>query len=196
MNLSQTALLNTTAFLTFEHATIRGNLTLNDKLNGQLNYINGEFAISTGDNGTCIITVMQQGTVVKKVTALTPTVTVNGDVSFHDMKSSWGYFRKISCMADNLTISGTTSFNVANTFANRVYVINLAYSGHYVSYPEPDYVRADYLRTQIDDYYNENFVSPWNVIITPIGICWIFVNISLLAFFVWKDKLRLKRLNL
>lgn len=195
MNLPQTALLNTTGFLTFEHITIRGNLTLNDKLNGQLNYVNGEFIMSTGDNGTCVLTVTQQGTVVKNVTTLTPTVTINGDISFLDMKSSWGYFTQISCMSDNLTISGTTSFNVANTFANRVYAINLSYSGHYVSYPEPDYVRADYLRTQIDDYYAHTYISPWSIILTPIGIFWAFVNVFLLIFFIWKDKLRLKWLN-
>jgi hypothetical protein len=117
---------------------------------------------------------------IANITAETPSINIEGNISLINMKSSWGYFREIQCMADNLTISGGTSFQTFNTFSKRIYATNFSYSGKYAAYPLPNYIRADNARALIDRYLKANYLSPLSVITTPIGIGWVLLSTSLL----------------
>jgi hypothetical protein len=188
MNASKTSTLNTTGFLTFEKLAINGNITIKNELNSQIDYKNGEFTVYSDNDGKCMVNVWQNGTKTENLTVMTPNITVEGNMSFVKMKSSWTYFKEIKCMADNLIISGKVSFGVQNTFDTRVYAINFSYSGNYTAYPEPDSLRIDYIRTQIKEFQNENYISPWSVVTSPSGVIWTIIIVLLLVFCILRTQ--------
>jgi hypothetical protein len=88
------------------------------------------------------------------------------------MKSTWRYFSEIKCSAKKLVIIGSVSFNIFNSFKERIYLENFNYSGKYKAYPFPLYLRPDYARNQIDRYYQVNNIDVFNVISSSPGIIW------------------------
>ena len=97
LKLSKTNLLPTSDdFLTAEIVAFEGNLTLVDDLNGRidLNYIYGE--IHPVDEGRVVVhSRYSLNNMTNKITALTPLIIIEGNLTLFNMKSSWEYFKEI-----------------------------------------------------------------------------------------------------
>jgi hypothetical protein len=98
------------------------------------------------------------------------------------MKSTWGYFKNIGCIADKVTLSGQTSFQVFNTFKNRIYIENFSYKGTYTSTPPPTSLSSYNGKEIINSYLQSNYVDPLRIITSNVGLFWTFL-ISIILFF-------------
>jgi hypothetical protein len=144
--------------------------------------------MTTANNGSCFLTEIETGNSSKSMISIGSAITINGNVSFINMKSSWEYFRQISCIADDLTVSGEIAFTVADSYDLRVYIINLTYSGYFNAVPEPTYLRTDYVKNQINNYLDSNYISPLEVILTPVGAFWVILNLICLFILLKRIK--------
>ncbi|MDI6846753.1 MAG: LamG domain-containing protein [Candidatus Bathyarchaeia archaeon] len=176
MNLSKTDLLPSSQdFLTAERITFIGNLTLVDELNGRiyLNNTNGE--VNPIDEGKVLINTKLRSNETMNIMAMTPLINIKGNVTLIKMKSSWGYFSEIYCIAEKLTISGEASFKIFNTFGGRLFMDSIAYIGTYEAVPFPDFLRQDYAKEMIERYWQTNYVDPVKAIASPFGIVWTLI---------------------
>ncbi|MGE5533258.1 MAG: hypothetical protein ACM3UN_02785 [Bacillota bacterium] len=183
LNASQTTPLDTSGFLAFDELIVHGSIAVKD-LNGSSVFVNGDYNITTGDNGTVWFS-SNSGDIARNFTSFKPSVSIEGIASFIGMKSSWTYFREIGCVADNLTISGSVSFKVANTFSTRVYTSDFQYSGPFSVYPPKDNLDPNTIREQIDTYFGLVNISLLTLMVTPFGFLWSIINLVLLCA-VWR----------
>ncbi|MBS7281383.1 MAG: LamG domain-containing protein [Candidatus Freyarchaeota archaeon] len=115
-----------------------------------------------------------------KFESLTPIVTIVGTLTLNKMRSTWGYFDEIKCFADNLTISGGASFRIFNSFETRIYIELFSYCGGYNSFPIPQFLSQPYAKQQIERYMRANYVSPLQILTTPMGTLWTITIIAIL----------------
>jgi hypothetical protein len=175
LNLSKTNLLpSSKEFLTTTKIAFRGDLTLVDKFNGKIYLNNTSGEICPLDEGKVIIHMNPPiENTESNIIALTPSINVKGNITLSDMKSTWGYFSEIKCAAEKLTMSGNISFRIFNSFKSRIYIESFVYKGKYVAFPFPIYLRSDYAKEQIKNYFKTNYISPLSAVATPLGIVWI-----------------------
>jgi len=182
LNLPKVNLLSSSKeFLTATRIAFKGDLILEDELNGKIYLTNTSGEICPLDEGKVIIHLNSSiNNVGNNIIALTPSINIKGNVTLNDMKSTWRYFYEIRCSAEKLIISGKVSFKVFNSFTNIIYMESFTYSGKYIALPFPSYLRPDYAKEQIKDYLRDNNVDPLSVITSVYGILWHFTIIVLL----------------
>jgi hypothetical protein len=170
LNLTETELPSSRNFITVRKIVFHGNLVVQDYQNNRISsFSNVKGEIYPLNKGVVIFNI---NTSENTLLLIKPYIYINGNITFIDMKSSWGYFSEIRCSAEKLVIIGNVSFNIFNSFKERIYLENFNYSGKYKVYPFPLYLRPDYARSQIDKYYQTNNIDVFNVISSPLGIIW------------------------
>jgi len=187
LNLSKANLLpNSNKFLTTTRIAFKGDLTLVDTLNGKIYLNNTSGDICPLKEGKVIVHVKSSiENIESSIITLTPSINVKGNITLSDMKSSWGYFDEIMCTAEKITIDGNTSFRIFNSFESRIYMESFVYTGKYAAFPIPTYLRPDYAKEQIEDYYRVNYVDPLSTVATPLGTTWtIIIVVALLIILV------------
>lgn len=182
LNLSKTNLLpSSKEFLTTTEIDFKGSLTLVDKLNRKIYLSNTSGEICPANEGKVIIHLNSPSeNTENNIIVLTPSITIKGNITLSGMRSTWGYFYEIKCFAEKLTISGTTSFQIFNSFKSRIYIESFVYTGKYVAFPFPIYLRPDYAKEQIKNYFKTNYISPLSAVATPLGIIWTSIVIAVL----------------
>jgi len=116
-----------------------------------------------------------------KYESITPTITIIGSLTLNKMKSTWGYFNELKCRSDKLTIFGGVLFKIFNTFGNRIYMESFSYYGNYNAFPTPQWLSQPHIKQQIERYMKCNYVSPLQILTTPIGTLWtITITVALL----------------
>jgi hypothetical protein len=187
-NLTKTDLLpKSNNFVTAEQIAFDGDLTYTDNLNNTVHIQNANGDIYPLDNGLVTFSVQYSPNETSNTTVLTPYITINGNITLINMKSTWKYFLDSDCIADKIIISGQTSFQIFNTVKNRIYIDPFNYKGQYVSYPLMDSLTPSNAKRLMGDYLSYDYVNPLKTIMSNFGIIWT-VLIAFILFFTLAPK--------
>ena len=202
LSLLKTDLPNSDNFITAEEITFKGDINYKDNLNQLVQIQNTTGAIYPLDNGSAIISTQSLGNTITNNTILTPTINIIGNVTLVEMKSTWGYFESIGGIADQLSMSGQTSFKLFNTFTNRIYMENFSYTGTYTASPPPTSLSSYNSKEIITAYLQSGYVNPLRTITSNLGLLWTFL-VAIILFFAlvptriskrfWPPKLKLDK---
>lgn len=199
LNLSATNLLPSSRdFLTAEKIVFNGALSLVDSLNGLICMDNIKGEIHPVENGEVLIIVESQNGENTNITAQTPFISITGKLTMIKMKATPKYFEEIGSSAEQLTIYGTSTFVIFNTFEDRAYMEYLAYKGIYGRFPIP----SDFLlnhasvnnikKLQIEYYLSVNNANPIEALTNPIGIVWTALTAAI-SILMWIELYRKKK---
>ncbi|MEM3587747.1 MAG: hypothetical protein QXO71_10555, partial [Candidatus Jordarchaeaceae archaeon] len=182
-------------FLTAEKIFFNGALSLFDSLNGliQLDNIKGE--ICSLEDGEIMITVEFPNGANTNITARTPFISVNGNLTMINMRATFNYFTEIRSSAELISIYGMSTFVIYNTFKKRIYMAYFIYSGVYSAFPIPNDFLVNYEITpfikkpQIEYYLSINNANPLETLTSPLGIIW---SILTIVAIMWMNVYRKK----
>ncbi|MCJ7770411.1 hypothetical protein MUP37_02415, partial [Candidatus Bathyarchaeota archaeon] len=175
--------------MTAESIIFAGNLTLEDAEHNVQNFHNARGKIMSIDSGKVSLYMKSEGSNVSGSILISPHISVERTLNLMKMKSTWGIFQEIGCIADNITITGATSFDVFNSMNNRTYIQSFRYAGAYTSNPFPPDLSQNYARTHIDNYLVENNVDLLEVMTSPIALVWTLIITAFISL-SWAFKAR------
>jgi len=185
LNLDETTMLPVSGdFLTAETIIFNGNISFTDNNNYSTSLQNANGTIYPIDNGEVIFNIQTQNSnQIETSTVLTPEINIVGNVTLIKMKATWKYFYDSDCIADKIEISGKTSFQIFNSFTNRIYMDPFSYNGQYQAFPSVGYLRPDNAKELMNHYSVTHNIDLSETILSVLGIVWT-ITIGVFGFII------------